>query len=280
MGMPSFPNPMAVMSAVMAGPANIVSIVQRVMNTVQNAAFYSAGEGTKIGIAGAREAADNVRAGVERAASISEFIADEGQDLIDQTDDYPIQATATSVEMGQEAAGQQAGMFHRIANYISKELSDLSKSWMTWTGLTYILVFFGIIFSFFGYVKKICEWFVNTSACVIEKITSFKSCFFWYLLDIIFEIMYLPMRVILWFASPEMFDVCEVKQLHDMVVRQRDKLDCFIYENYGFHIFRYPHSEQKRCYKCKFKNFPNIADHFEGVETSSAEDFFKSLFAF
>ena len=88
------------------------------------------------------------------------------------------------------------------------------------------------------------------------------------------------MRVILWFASPEMFDVCEVEQLHDMVVRQRDKLDCFIYENYGFHIFRYPHSEQKRCYKCKFKNFPNIADHFKGVETSSAEDFFTSLEAF
>ena len=277
---PPFIIPPDLIAAEVLVPPKPVNIVMRMMNMVKNATFYSTGEGTKAAIATSREAADNVRAGIERAASASEFIADEGQDLIDQADDYPIQATATSVEMGQEAAGQQAGMFHRIANYISKELSDLSKSWMTWTGLTYILVFFGIIFSFFGYVKKICEWFVNTSACVIEKITSFKSCFFWYLLDIIFEIMYLPMRVILWFASPEMFDVCEVKQLHDMVVRQRDKLDCFIYENYGFHIFRYPHSEQKRCYKCKFKNFPNIADHFKGVETSSAEDFFTSLEAF
>jgi len=277
---PPFIIPPDLIAAEVLVPPKPVNIVMRMMNMVKNATFYSTGEGTKAAIATSREAADNVRAGIERAASASEFIADEGQDLIDQADDYPIQATATSVEMGQEAAGQQAGMFHRIANYISKELSDLSKSWMTWTGLTYILVFFGIIFSFFGYVKKICEWFVSTTACVIEKITSFKSCFFWYLLDIIFEIMYLPMRVILWFASPEMFDVCEVEQLHDMVVRQRDKLDCFIYENYGFHIFRYPHSEQKRCYKCKFKNFPNIADHFKGVETSSAEDFFTSLEAF
>ena len=277
---PPFIIPPDLIAAEVLVPPKPVNIVMRMMNMVKNATFYSTGEGTKAAIATSREAADNVRAGIERAASASEFIADEGQDLIDQADDYPIQATATSVEMGQEAAGQQAGMFHRIANYISKELSDLSKSWMTWTGLTYILVFFGIIFSFFGYVKKIREWFVSTTACVIEKITSFKSCFFWYLLDIIFEIMYLPMRVILWFASPEMFDVCEVEQLHDMVVRPRDKLDCFIYENYGFHIFRYPHSEQKRCYKCKFKNFPNIADHFKGVETSSAEDFFTSLEAF
>lgn len=280
MGIPSLPNPMAVMAAVMAGPANIMATVQRVMNTVQNVTFYGGGEASKAAIAGTREAADNVRAGVERAASASEFVADEGQDIVDAADDPVVQTAATTLEMGQEEKGQAMGFMHRMGNFITEEATKLGQSWMTWTGLVYILLFFGVIFSFFGYVKKICEWFVNTSACVIEKITNFKTCFFWYLLDIIFEIMYLPIRVILWLASPEMFDVCEVKQVHDMVVRQRDKLDCFIYENYGFHIFRYPHSEQKRCYKCKFKKFPNIAAHFEGIETSSAEDFFKSLFAF
>ena len=165
-------------------------------------------------------------------------------------------------------------------NLYQRKGQEYMNFFTTWTGLAYIVGFIMLIFTFFGYVKKVCEWFVNTSACVIEKITNFKTCFFWYLLDIIFEIMYLPIRVILWLASPEMFDVCEVKQVHDMVVRQRDKLDCFIYENYGFHIFRYPHSEQRRCYKCKFKKFPNIAAHFEAIETSSADDFFKDLFGF
>lgn len=277
---PPFFTPIDAIAAEPVVPPKPLPLVQRIMNTVQNVTFHSASEGSKVAIATSREAADNVRAAVERAASASEFIADEGQDLIEQADDYPIQAGATSLEMGQEAQGQQLGFVHRMSNYIAKEVSDLKKSWMTWTGLIYIISFIMIIFTFFGYIKKICEWFVNTSACVIEKITNFKTCFFWYLLDIVFEIMYLPIRVLLWLASPEMFDICEVKQVHDMVVKQRDKLDCFIYENYGFHIFRYPHSEQRRCYKCKFKKFPSIAAHFKGVETSNADDFFKSLFGF
>ena len=156
MGMPSFPNPMAVMSAVMAGPANIMATVQRVMNTVQNVTFYGGGEASKAAIAGTREAADNVRAGVERAASTSEFIADEGQDIVDAADDPIVQTAATTLEMGQEEKGQTLGYLHRLGNFITEEATKLGQSWMTWTGLVYILVFFGIIFSFFGYVKKIC----------------------------------------------------------------------------------------------------------------------------
>lgn len=280
MGIPSAPIPPALIAAEPLMPPKPIPLVQRIMNTVQNVTFHSASEGSKVAIATTREAADNVRAGVERAASAAEYIADEGQDLIEQADDIPIQTTATTVEMGQEAQGQALGFAQRTANYIASKAKEYMNFFTTWTGLAYIVSFIMIIFTFFGYVKKVCEWFVNTSACVIEKITNFKTCFFWYLLDIVFEIMYLPIRVILWLASPEMFDVCEVKQVHDMVVRQRDKLDCFIYENYGFHIFRYPHSEQRRCYKCKFKKFPNIAAHFEAIETSSADDFFKSLFGF
>ena len=214
-------------------------------------------------------------AAAERTAGATEAALDEVTDQINKTVDTIEKGVIAGSSSGQKLTYSIKDSIEKFGISVAEQLTEFAQWAITGQGLMTILFFLTALFAFFGYIKDICVWSFDTVACLIEKATNFKACFFWYMLDIIFEILYLPIRFLLWLA--DMFDICFARKIHDIVKETRDDFDCFIYENYGFHIFRYPHSEMKRCYKCKFRKFPSIADHFNSIETSSAEDFFKSF---
>jgi hypothetical protein len=214
-------------------------------------------------------------AATERAAGSTEAAIDGVTKQINKTVDTIEKGVIGGQGSLQRFMNSMKDSFEKFGISVANNLIEYGQWALSTQGLMTILFFLIALFAFFGYIKDICLWSFDTVACLIEKATNFKACFFWYILDIIFEILYLPIRFLLWLA--DRFDICLGREIHDRARDMRDDIDCFIYDNYGFHIFRYPHSEMKRCYKCKFRKFPSIAAHFNAIETSSAEDFFKSF---
>jgi hypothetical protein len=91
-------------------------------------------------------------------------------------------------------------------------------------------------------------WMVKTVEVIIYRIFHFKDCFFWYLLEIIGCILWLPFGFIIW-----LFDLHE----HEKILWGiKDDFDEFIYGLIGFHLFHYSDTIMKKCYSQQFPPFP------------------------
>lgn len=86
-------------------------------------------------------------------------------------------------------------------------------------------------------------------ACGVYFIGQLPKCFFYYVLEWIGQILYLPVRIFIWFMDT----FCKIKlQKHmDKFWYFMEKIDKIIYKYAKFHIMHYPRSVRERCYVCK-----------------------------
>ena len=95
------------------------------------------------------------------------------------------------------------------------------------------------------------SWAIHNIEVLIYRITNFKSCFFWYFLEIIGWILYLPIEFIVWLFCLQDFEKTAWKGL--------DAVDCVIYGVVGFYLFKHSDAVNQKCYSEVFTPFPTLA---------------------
>jgi hypothetical protein len=94
------------------------------------------------------------------------------------------------------------------------------------------------------------SWAIHNIEVLIYRITNFKSCFFWYFLEIIGWLLYLPIEFIVWLFCLQDFEKIAWKGL--------DAIDCFIYSFIGFYLFKHSDAVNQKCYSKVFTPFPSL----------------------
>tara|TARA_B100000424_G_C22903938_1_gene480736 strand:- start:1009 stop:1389 length:381 start_codon:yes stop_codon:yes gene_type:complete len=99
---------------------------------------------------------------------------------------------------------------------------------------------------------------------------NFSSCFFYYFLDIIGYVLYLPFAFMFYLfrSSIEIYyPDCKREEYPPIYNAEKEiwnliyDIDCKIYDATGFHVFHYSEEIMKRCYSCSpgpFPPFPNL----------------------
>ena len=98
------------------------------------------------------------------------------------------------------------------------------------------------------------SWAIKNIEVLIYRVMNFKSCFFWYFLEIIGWILYLPIEFIVWLFCLQEFE----KGLWKLL----DSVDCFIYDFIGFYLFKHSDEVNKKCYSKLFTSFPKLSIPF------------------
>ena len=84
--------------------------------------------------------------------------------------------------------------------------------------------------------------------CGTKMITNLGDCFIFYILEVIGQILYLPIRIILWilitFLSVNLYE--SEKDTWNSIYKFNDTLYPYI----NFHIAHYPESIREKCYSC------------------------------
>lgn len=138
-----------------------------------------------------------------------------------------------------------------------------------WKYSTLVMVI-GVCLLLGGYVWKVGVWTINMLSCLFKMFGNFSSCFFYYFLDIIGYILYLPFAIMFWLFRisietyyedcskdeyPSIYNI--EKEIWDLIYW----VDCQVYDATGFHIFHYSEDIIQRCYSCSpgpFPPFPNL----------------------
>lgn len=84
--------------------------------------------------------------------------------------------------------------------------------------------------------------------CGVGFLTNLKSCIFYYLLECLGQILYLPIRLTLWISQQAGADLSgTMSKFWDFM----EMIDRSIYKGLKFHIIHYPGSVVAKCYVCK-----------------------------
>jgi hypothetical protein len=95
------------------------------------------------------------------------------------------------------------------------------------------------------------SWAIHNIEVLIYRVTNFKSCFFWYFLEIIGWILYLPIEFIVWLLC--------LQELEKTAWKGLDAVDCVIYDIVGFYLFKHSDAVNQKCYSKVFTPFPTLA---------------------
>jgi hypothetical protein len=95
------------------------------------------------------------------------------------------------------------------------------------------------------------SWAIHNIEVLIYRVTYFKSCFFWYFLEIIGWILYLPIEFIVWLFC--------LQELEKTAWKGLDAADCVIYDVVGFYLFKHSDAVNQKCYSKVFTPFPTLA---------------------
>ena len=84
-------------------------------------------------------------------------------------------------------------------------------------------------------------------ACIEKFIVNLYKCFLYYMVDLFFKLLYLPVILILWIAS--LFGV-NGYPMEESFWKTMKTLDAFVCNNAKFHILEFPESIKDDCYRC------------------------------
>lgn len=115
-------------------------------------------------------------------------------------------------------------------------------------------------FRMFAMIGILYEWGLPFVQCGWYWFTNIKQCFFWYFLDIIGQILYLPFGIILW-----LFPILQPPS--DLFWNTLDDIDCLCFDITGFHFLHYSPTIIKNCYSCSPTEFPSfdVSDLFQVI---------------
>jgi len=104
-------------------------------------------------------------------------------------------------------------------------------------------------------------------SCGIYFLSKIRSCMIYYILDIIGQILYLPVRIFVWILKT--IRLINLQPYVDKIWEYMEKLDMIIYTKLKFHIIHYPRSVRENCYVCKRLKMSVVGKQTEII----AEDF-------
>jgi len=134
----------------------------------------------------------------------------------------------------------------RIAN-IGKGLGNIFKG----IGLSYWGILKGTSLGFKDIVLLVyyASYFIFTyTICTVQYIKNIPKCIFYYIVDIFFQLIYLPVRLVLFCVWLIFRDVYKIES---RIWKLIYKLDIMIYDLTGFRITRWPKNIRDQCYNCK-----------------------------
>ena len=92
-------------------------------------------------------------------------------------------------------------------------------------------------------------WFFTHIMCGVTLATRLNKCFFYYALDCMGQILYLPFRLAFWVIS--MFMGNQIYRTEKAMWDNIELLDGYFYNYLQFHIMHYPKNIRDWCYNCK-----------------------------
>lgn len=231
-------------------------ITEQVGDTVRHVAdsAQSAAETTTLA---AQSAGENV-AEISRdiAGDVAEEAADTSRFVAERGDEARAEATEIIRDVGME--GKATG--ERLAGEVEDVVSDATtKGGLTWMFMTFMF----IIFTSIGYIVDVGNWMIKAASDTVKFFSNFTGCFFWYFLEIIGQILYLPIRFIVW-----IFDISGIslpRKIEEEVWKVMHIISCKCYEFTSFHLIYYSQDIIQKCYTFKAGAFPNPVAHFKKV---------------
>jgi len=98
-------------------------------------------------------------------------------------------------------------------------------------------------------IKYAGEYVLKYIECLLKFIKNFYKCAVFYFMDFVGIVIYLPIRIILWFFDHIMgYSLYEVES---KIWKQLDIVNDFIFSIIGFHVLHFPKSIREDCYMCK-----------------------------
>ncbi len=178
-----------------------------------------------------------------RAAGLEESIGSKLSDKVNRVASVVSTGADIAVTQAQNAAtnAQNVLTYYNQADWNSKAIGMFSNFWKV--GLLGFLVASGV-----------GSWAISNIQVLIYRVMNFKSCFFWYFLEIIGWIIYLPIQFLVWLFCLQDFE--------KSCWRSLDAIDCSIYEYIGFYLFKHSDDVNEKCYSKVFTPFPNLSIPF------------------
>lgn len=220
--------------------------------TTQSAAETTALAGQSAGEYAAEAATDVVISTGEELGDAGQFVASEGSRTKNS-----IKALLQRLGLSGKATAE------RTIGEVQDVAADTTSKTMNYWMYAFTI---GILITFSGYIKKVGEWTIVIFGDVIKFFTNFTGCFFWYMLDIIGKILYLPITFIIWIFDK--FGISMLKDIEKKVWEILHKISCKVYEFTSIHLIYFPQNVINKCYTFKKKAFPDPIAHFRDAFSS------------
>lgn len=126
--------------------------------------------------------------------------------------------------------------FENIFNGINSEFDAIGKSFnMGFSSINVLGLYIGELIS--TYV-----------GCGFKFFENFFDCIFYYIVDVILYVLYLPIMIIIWAFKKVSIDFTYVEE---RVYNGLKTLNDFLYPIIGFQIIHWPKPVREKCYLCK-----------------------------
>ena len=194
-----------------------------------------------------------------------------GQESVRDTTMAAVEEATDNIRAGID---ESTKLGYSIKDTIGKLTIDLKNSIIAGMKLAweikYLTMFAGISIILGGYIWNVGVWSMNMISCLFVMFGNFSSCFFYYFLDIIGYVLYLPFAFMFYLfrSSIEIYyPDCKREEYPPIYHAEKEiwnliyDIDCKIYDATGFHVFHYSEEIMKRCYSCSpgpFPPFPNL----------------------
>lgn len=182
-------------------------------------------------------------ANLTRAASFEESVGGKISDRVNRVANVVSTGADFALAQAQNIAenAKNTLTYYKQADWNSKAVGMFSNFWKV--GFLGFLVASGV-----------GAWAITNIKVLIYRITNFKSCFFWYFLEIIGWILYLPIQFFVWLFCLQEFE----KDCWNSL----DALDCHFYDYTGFYLFKHSDDVNEKCYSKVFTPFPKLSIPF------------------
>ena len=119
----------------------------------------------------------------------------------------------------------------------------------------------------FGYIG---EFITTYLACIVKMLVNLWSCFFYYIVEMFLQILYLPARIMLWCS----------KYIFGMDLYQREKqafdglydMSYLMYKYTGYHFMYWPKPIRERCFVCVRLKTSTVSRKAKQVDAKFAKD--------
>ena len=98
------------------------------------------------------------------------------------------------------------------------------------------------------YVKLSGIYTYNYIECMFKFLRNSYKCFFYYILDLIGKILYIPFSLLFW-LSKNLFGI-DLYPLETRLWKSLELINDFVFSIVGFHIIHFPQKVREDCYSC------------------------------